>query len=137
MLSKQDLLERAKQASLGGQQTSEDWGEPVELEEDGGSFYGRFRGEAMDTLNDRRVFLFWDEQGHRRYMRSRFRLVQEFDRLQPQVGDAVAIYRGRDYTTVAGNSGHAYGVDAEPSDEPLPTEPLPVAAGSRDPDIPF
>jgi hypothetical protein len=89
---------------------------------------GRYRGQAVDDTYDaaRVVYLFWGENGERCYMRHRFRLGQELEPAKPQIGDIVAVYRGPDYVTQAGNSGHAYGVEVEQSDEPLTDKPAAV-----------
>jgi hypothetical protein len=142
MLSKEELFERAKAASE-NQGVGDDWGEQIELEEGGGYFEGRYRGETTDPVNvggdgqPRRVYLFWDEDNHPRYMRDRTKLSQEIDRVNPNVGDVVAIYRAANTITGSGNTMHIYGVMSEPSDAPLPAESIPAGAGSRDPDIPF
>jgi hypothetical protein len=131
MNGQDDLIGHARdRAESSG--TPSEWGDPLVLEEDGGSFVGRYRGRSLDHTYDppRDVFLLWDEDGVPCYMRGRIRLVQEFDRAAPEVGDRVAIYRGVDYVTQAGNSGHAYGLESEPCSDPLP-------AAAAESDIPF
>lgn len=120
--SRADLLGQAQQRSEGAT-ADPSWGELLELDEHGGSFTGRYRGEALDErfAPPRRVFLLVTEQGEAVYMPARFRLEQEMEAVSP--GDSIAIWRGADYETKAGNLGHSYGVASEPDDAPLPSAP--------------
>jgi hypothetical protein len=122
--SKADLLRQAQQRSEGAS-ADPSWGELLELEEDGGSFVGRFRGEALDERFDppRKIFLFLSEEGEAVYMPGRFRLEQEMEGVA--VGDDVGVFRGPNYTTAAGNEGHSYGVASQSNEEPLPEPSLP------------
>jgi hypothetical protein len=125
--SREDLLGRARERAEGAS-VPETWGTLLELEEDGGSFVGRYLGDAVDERWDppRRVFLFTDEEGEACYMPSRYRLEQEIGRVEP--GATVAIYRGEDYTTKDGRSGHSYGVETASGE---------AGSSADDSDIPF
>ncbi len=97
---------------------------------------GRWRGETVDEENDnRRVFLLWDGDGALCFSRSYAALEREIDRLKPwEVGDSVAIYRGVDYVGEKG-TGYSFGVEKEPSTDPLPDgdgDPLLVNRRSDD-----
>jgi hypothetical protein len=117
-----DLIARAK-ANTEGVVVPESWGEVVELEEDVGIFIGRFRGQDTDNRGNP-VFLFWDEDHSLRFLWPAYRLTQEMEKAQPNLGDTVCIARGANYKTrfdEAGDAtGKAYGVSVEPNDEPLP-----------------
>jgi hypothetical protein len=121
-VNREDLIERARERSEGSV-APEDWGELLELDEDGGSFVGRYVGEAIDERWEpaRTVYLFIDEQDAPCYMPARFRLEQEMARVSS--GETVAIYRGPDAETRTGNTVHTYGVESEPASTPAqPTE---------------
>jgi hypothetical protein len=115
-----DLIARAKQrAESGG--IDENWGYRIKLDP-GDSFVGRWRGETVDEQNEnRRVFLFWDEDGERCFSRHYAALGREIDRVAPQLGTTVVVYRGADYTSQQG-TGYAFGLETEPNDAPLPVE---------------
>jgi hypothetical protein len=116
-----ELIARARERSEGSI-APEEWGELLELDEDGGSFVGRYVGQAVDERWDppRTVYLFIDEQDAPCYMPTRFRLEQEMSRVA--VGETVAVYRGPDVETKAGNTVHTYGVESEPAAEPQAPE---------------
>jgi hypothetical protein len=116
-----DLLARAKAHSESAGAADPSWGEAIELEEDGGTFVGRFRGQAEDARG-KPIYLYWDEDAEPRFMWHRYRLEQEMLRVKPAVGDRVALYRGPDYPTKDGNFGHAIGVETEPCADPLPAD---------------
>ena len=104
--------------------TPTEWGYRVSVDE-GKSFYGRWRGETTDEDNgNRRILLVWDEDGQRCFWRFYAALGREIDRVQPSVGCSIAIFRGDNYKTQydadGETSGHAYGVEKEPNDAPLP-----------------
>jgi hypothetical protein len=130
MSDRNELIRRAQERSEGAV-APEEWGEIVELEEDGGVFVGRYLGSALDERWDppRTLYLLLGEDGARGYMPARFRLEQEMGRVS--VGETVAMYRGPDVETKSGNTVHTYGVESEPNKEPLPE------AAAPDSDLPF
>jgi hypothetical protein len=120
-VNRDELIARARERSEGSV-APEDWGELLELDEDGGSFVGRYVGEAVDDRWEpaRTVYLFIDERDAPCYMPARFRLEQEMARVTP--GETVAIYRGPDAETKTGNTVHTYGVESEPTSETAAAE---------------
>jgi hypothetical protein len=135
MADRDEMLLAAKQrvAELGeGFEIPPHWGELLELDEDGGEFFGRYLGKDVDKSKDpaREVFLFLDEDGERCWSRYYFRLGQEM--AEVGIGDLVAIYRGADeaFTTKSGEERTAYtfAVVSRPCADPLPddepTEPV-------------
>ena len=117
-----DLIDRAK-ASSEGFVVPDGWGEVVELEEGGGVFVGRFRGQEEDSRGEP-IYLFWDTQGEPRFFWSSYRFKQGMERENPSVGDTVAIVRDANYETRYDDPGEAtglaYGVASESNKEPLP-----------------
>jgi hypothetical protein len=113
--SRDELIAKAQERAEGSV-LPDDWGTILELDEGGGTFVGRYVAETIDERWDppRKVYLFVDEQGSRCYMPGRFRLEQEMSRVEP--GATVAIYRGPDAETKAGNTVHTYGVVSTGSD---------------------
>jgi hypothetical protein len=121
-MSRHDLIARA-QARAEARPVPEEWGAFIEHVA-GETFVGRWRGETVDAdRENRRIFLLWDEDGEERFSRSYAALEREIDRVRPVLGCTIAIHRGDDYTTKSGTTGYAFGVETEPSDEPLPGEP--------------
>jgi hypothetical protein len=121
-------------------QRLDEWAEGGELGvsvtlEEHGSFLGRFRGlgTAATKRGDVGVFLVWDEHGEKRFFWSKTMLQREFDELQPNVGDEIAIVRGDDIPNSDPDRSptQRYAVKARPSLEPLPGE------SATDADIPF
>jgi hypothetical protein len=105
-----------------GSAVPEHWGKLLEIPEDG-DFVGRYVAETSDERWDppRPVFLLVDADGGRCWIPGRYRLVQEMQRVQPDRGADVAIFRDFDIETKNGTM-HVYGVEAEPNDAPLPGE---------------
>jgi hypothetical protein len=97
----------------------DEWGYRIALDE-GEHFVGRWHGETVDEQNDnRRVFLFWDQQGQRCFSRFYVALAREIDRVKPEVGATTVIYRGADYAAQQG-TGYRFGVETEANKDPLP-----------------
>jgi hypothetical protein len=97
----------------------DEWGYRIVLDE-GEDFVGRWRGESADEENNnRRVFLFWDQQGQRCFSRFYVALAREIDRAKPEVGATIVIYRGADYHGKNG-TGYSFGVETEANEAPLP-----------------
>jgi hypothetical protein len=112
------LLELARQRAESSPVPAE-WGYRVALDE-AEYFVGRWRGETVDEENNnRRVFLFWDQQGQRCFCRFYVALAREIDRVKPELGATIVIYRGADYLGKQG-TGYSFGVETEPNTEPLP-----------------
>lgn len=136
--SRDQMLQAAKQRAGEldeGFEMPAHWGELLELEEDGGEFFGRYLGKDVDKSKDpaREVFLFVDEDSVRRWSRYYFRLGQEM--ADVGIGDLVAIYRGEDvpFTTKSGEerTTYTFAVVSEPCPDPLP-EDEPVAQSPGD-----
>lgn len=125
MSGRDDLLARARESSEGAVVPA-DWGEVVELEEDGGEFYGRYRGTAADPAFKSAVVLLWDEDGGERFMWTNVRLDRELERESPAIGATIAIFRGPNYETKHDRAeggeptGLGLGVACEQNDAPLP-----------------
>jgi hypothetical protein len=118
--SRDDLIARAQERA-DAPPTPEGWGYRIVLEE-GDAFVGRWRGETTDADNeDRRIYLFWDEDGGLCFSRTYAALEREIDRARPQVGATVALVRGKDYAGQQG-TGYSFGVETEPNDDPLPDD---------------
>jgi hypothetical protein len=117
-----DLLAQARERAEAAA-TPPEWGYRLALEERE-EFLGRWRGEAVDELNDdRRVFLLLDDDGEPCFSRTYAALGREIDRVSPiPAGAAIAIVRGADYTSAQG-TGYSFGVAIEPNDDPLPETP--------------
>jgi hypothetical protein len=139
--TRDEMLAHAK-ARAESNSAPDEWGAELALEENGGSFVGFWAGEALDEAYSppRVVYRLLDSDRAPRFMRHRFRLGQEVERTKPQPGDVVAIYRGEDYLTKDGNSGHSYGVETVaasvqelPAGVTAPIVPNPPAID----DIPF
>jgi hypothetical protein len=140
-MSRDDLLARAR----GRAEVSpvpDGWGYRVVLEE-GDWFYGRWRGETIDEHstddngNPRRIFLLWDEHDRLCFSRYYAALGREIDRVKPEIGCSVAIFRAADYVGQKG-TGYSFGVEVEPNDAPLPgTETDAADDLDHDPEIPF
>jgi hypothetical protein len=129
--SRDELIARARERAE-SPPTPEEWGYRIRLDPDE-VFVGRYGGETIDEDNDnRRIFLFWDEDGEECFSRTYAALAREIDRVRPGLGDRVVIARGPDYQGAQG-TGYSFGVESEPSDEPLPG----AAPGAEDDDIPF
>src|SRR4029453_6991674 len=90
-----DVAARARERAQGSA-VPEHWGKLLELPDAGGA-------------------------GGRCWTPGRYRLVQEMQRVQPDRGADVAIFRDFDIETKNGTM-HVYGVEAEPNDAPLPGE---------------
>ena len=113
------LEERARanalENDLGG------WGYRVALEV-GEGFQGRYRGSEVATggeYGDQTLFLFWDQNAQTCYMRGHASLVRKMESASPGIGDSIFVFRHDDYQS-QGGTGYAYGVAAEPNEEPLP-----------------
>jgi hypothetical protein len=124
--SRDDLVARAQERAE-APPTPAEWGYRVALNESE-SFTARWRGETTDPDNDdRRVFLFWDDAGEPCFHRYYAALGREVDRVNPKVGDIIAIFRGDNYKSQFDDpgeeTGQSYGLEAEPSSDPLPGEP--------------
>ena len=116
-----DLIARAKAASEGFV-VPETWGEVVEIEEGGGVFVGRFRGQETTP---RRAHLPVLGRGRRAALLLELVSAQAGDGARPaRVGDTVCVYRDAElrdeYDDPGEASGIAYGVAVEPNDAPLP-----------------
>jgi hypothetical protein len=115
-----ELIARA-QDRASAPAVDESWGYRIKLEQ-GEAFVGRWRGETVDEDHDgRRVFLFWDETGHRCFSRSYAALDREIDAVTPTPGSTVVVARGNDYSGEKG-TGFSFGVIVEPNDAPLPED---------------
>lgn len=117
-----ELLDRAKQAAE--EAPDNDWGYRLDLDP-GAGWEGRWRGEDVrrgGDFGDQRVFLMWDREGFRCHIYARSRLARSVDAVAPVEGDSVAIFRGPDEFS-NGRTIYAYGIAAEPNDDPLPVEP--------------
>jgi hypothetical protein len=127
-----DMLEAAKANAKGTPPTPAEWGEAVIIDEDD-YWNGRFRGQTVDPDKDENnlVYLLWDENGTERFIRHRWRLGAEMDRLMPQIGDELLIYRGLSEETKSGRTVHMYGAESRSSSEPLP------AGGAAPADLPY
>jgi hypothetical protein len=130
-----DLLSRAR-ARAESSRTPDDWGSQMETAENSGGRL-RFRGETVDEFrhdhegNPRRIFLWWDEDGNLVWTPPWYQLVQEVERIRPQVGDTVGFWRGADYQTKNGGPGFSFGLEKESNDEP------PQGVSSVLEDVPF
>jgi hypothetical protein len=115
-----DLVARAKErAESSPTPIPFAWGYRLVLDE-GEYFDGRWRGETVDEHNNnRRVFLFWDQQGQNCFSRFYVALARELDRAKPELGASIAIWRGADYLGKQG-TGYSFGVETEANPEPLP-----------------
>jgi hypothetical protein len=127
MADRDQMLQAAKERAE-TPPTPEEWGSRIALEE-GESFVGRWRDRTVDEdNNDRPIYLFWDDDGELCFSRHYASLERELKREDPAVGATVVIYRGDNYKTQYDDegetSGQSYGVTSEPSDAPLPGEPL-------------
>jgi hypothetical protein len=117
---RENLVARAKERAEASP-LPEGWGYRIQLEE-GDSFVGRWRSDAVDEQNDnRRVYLFWDEKGERCFSRHYAALGREIDRAAPKPGDTIVVYRGDNYTGQQG-TGYSFGVETEPNEAPLPDD---------------
>jgi hypothetical protein len=117
------LVARAKERAEASP-VPDEWGYRIALEE-GDSFVGRWLGETTDEQHDnRRVFVFLDEEGERCFSRYYAALGREIDRAQPDVGATIVVYRGSDYASKQG-TGYAFGVEVESNDAPLPDDEIP------------
>jgi hypothetical protein len=138
-MSRDELIARAKERAVAGGGDDE-WGEKIaELDDEAGVFVGRFRGEAEDENYDGhggRVHLAWDEAGQPVWVRGKWHLNVEFDRVRPAVGDTIVIAVGEAWEGKSGTSGFYYGVEAEPNSEPLPQTGA-IATGETSAGIPF
>ena len=132
-----DLIARAKQAAGGG--THDDWGDRVDgLEVTDDLFQGSYRGEVEDEAYDghgRRIHLLWDSAGEECWVRGKWSLNAEFDRVQPKVGDTVVIYVGDAWEGKSGVAGFYFGLESEPNAAPLPGQT--GGAGGRGDDDPW
>jgi hypothetical protein len=131
MSGRDELIARAKERAETAP-TPEEWGYRVQLDEND-VFAGRWRGETTDPDNDdRRIFLFWDEDGELCFHRFYAALGREVDRVQPTVGDTVVVARGNNYRSQYDDpgeeTGQSYGLEAEPCSDPLPGEAQAAAA---------
>jgi len=134
LLAKDALLSRAKERAEESP-LPDTWGYRVALEE-GDWFYGRWRGETVDEQNDnRRIFLLWDEDEQPCFSRFYTALGREIDRVNPELGCTIAIYRSADYIGPKG-TGYSFGVEVEPNEAPLP-ETDDATTPAADGDIPF
>jgi hypothetical protein len=137
-----DIVARAKERAAAAGGGHDDWGSRVEgLEVTDDLFQGRYRGEAEDENYDghsRRVHLLWDATNDEAcWVRGKWSLNNEFDRVRPNVGDTIVIYVGDAWEGKSGASGFYFGVEAEPNDSPLPGQPVLAAGEAADDDIPF
>lgn len=136
-MSYDELIARAKQAA-GAPARNEDWGERIEsLNETGDVFTGVWNGEVADDAfegHSRRVYLLWDDSGAAVWVRGKWSLNNEVDRVRPEPGDRVAIYVGDSWEGKGGISGFYFGLEKEPCTDPLPGQPV---GGGGDSDIPF
>jgi hypothetical protein len=129
--ARDELIARAKDRAA-APLVDESWGYRIKLDQ-GEAFVGRWRGETVDEDHDgRRVYLLWDETGHRAFSREYAALGRELDAATPTPGCTIVIVRGGDYQAAQG-TGFSFGVIVEPNDAPLPE----TEAGSPDGEIPF
>jgi|SRR6516165_770785 hypothetical protein len=120
MTGRDDLIGRARERAEASP-VPDFWGYRLALEP-GDAFVGRWRGETTDEANeDRRVFLFWDEDEEVCFSRLYTALGREIDLAAPTRGCTIVIVRGDDYTAAQG-TGYSYGVVSEANDRPLPEE---------------
>jgi hypothetical protein len=123
--AREALLARAKESSEGAVVPAE-WGEVVELEEDCGEFFGRYRGTAADSAFKSAVILLWDEDNAERFIWTCARLDKELERVSPAIGATIAIFRGPNYESKHDKAegreptGLGYGVACESNDAPIP-----------------
>jgi hypothetical protein len=117
-----ELIARAKERAESSP-TLGSWGYRIALDPQD-VFVGRWRGETTDEDNDdRRIFLFWDQDGQPCFSRFYAALGREIDRASPSLGDRIAVYRGDDYNSSQG-TGFAFGVECEPNDDPVPDDDI-------------
>ena len=97
------------------------FGSEVVLAE-GEDFRGRFRGEDLDKAFEppRLVFLLVDPDGAPCFLRARTMLERRMREASPAVGDWIAVVRGQDGETRAGNPLQSWGVSSRPCSDPLP-----------------
>ncbi len=108
-------------------------GERVELAELE-NFRGRWRGVGPMRTKDgaKDVFLLWDAAGVLRFHYQVTRLSWEISALNPQVGDEVAIVRGRDLPATGDrNPTQRFAVRIRPCRDPLPGQ------GEQADEVPF
>lgn len=111
-------LAKAEEGPGGGE-----WGYRVTLEV-GETFVGRYRGETVATggdYGDQTLYLLWDKDGAKCYMRGHASLKRQFEEASPSIGATVGIARSKDYQS-GENTGYSYGVVADPNDDPLPED---------------
>ena len=138
------MLEAAKQraSELDEEfETPAHWGRLLELDEDGGEFFGRYLGKDTDKSKDpaREVFLFLGEDGERCWSRYYYGLGQEM--ADVGIGDEVAIYRGEDVAFTKGGeerTKYTFAVASQPCADPLPDdEPAEPAGQTVDDELGF
>ncbi|MGH3085098.1 MAG: hypothetical protein ACRDNP_13810 [Gaiellaceae bacterium] len=121
----EDLIARAK-ASSEGFVVPETWGEVVELEEDGGVFVGRYRGQETDTRSES-IYLFWGEDDEPRFFWHAYRLKQGMEAREPGArrhGVRLPRRELRDEVRRPGRAlGHLLRRGAETNAAPLPEMP--------------
>jgi len=108
-------------------------GERVELAELE-NFRGRWRGVGPMRTKDgtKDVYLLWDETGQPRFHYQTTRLVWEIEDLNLQVGDEIAIVRGKDLPATGDrNPTQRFAVRIRPCKDPLPGQ------GEQADEIPF
>jgi hypothetical protein len=115
-----DLITQAKERAEASP-LPDGWGHRIQLDP-GAHFTGRWRGETTDEAHDnRRVFLFWDDDSQLCFSRFYAALGREIDSTKPNIGDTIVIVRGDDYTGAQG-TGYSFGVATGPNDDPLPDD---------------
>jgi hypothetical protein len=130
-----DLIKETRErlAELEAEEKAEvELGSRVELAENE-AFRGRWRGDdgTMRTKDGSiSVYLVWNAADEPQFLYKATRLVWEIEEAKPQVGDSIAIVRGKDIPATSSdrNPTQRFAVKVEPCSDPLP--------GKRD-DIPF
>jgi hypothetical protein len=137
-----ELLAEAE-ARLDEQGVPDHFGEELTLAE-GESWSGRFRGKDEDRAFDppRPVYLLAELDGTPYFLRRRTMLERQMREAEPAVGDYLAVVRGADGVTKAGNSLQTWGVSSRPCSDPLPETSEAGEGGGEDEaaeadDIPF
>jgi hypothetical protein len=115
-----ELLAEAE-AHLDDQGVPDHFGTELTLAE-GESWSGRYRGEDEDRAFDppRGVYLLAEPDGTPYFLRRRAMLERQMRDAEPAVGDYLAVVRGADSVTKAGNTLQTWGVSSRPCPDPLP-----------------